>query len=120
MKASNVSVIEIHAPPSGAICDFCSGRPVVFTYEAQDFETVESVMQSVGAWAACAECAKLVDDRNIEGLLDRVLAAPLFARMVRDAPGEHQSMLREKLKEDYYAFFLSKGAKTPYEENAKL
>jgi hypothetical protein len=58
------------------VCDFCSAQPVTNSYEIADFQIpfVEGVLVpyfSTGGFAACADCAKLVDSNNKKALEDR-------------------------------------------------
>jgi hypothetical protein len=60
------------------VCDFCSAEQVVKDYDCVDYlipvtnpkgQTIE--LGSTGKWAACVQCAKLIDENNREGLLQR-------------------------------------------------
>lgn len=68
-------------------CDFCDSLSVVKRYSCKDFdaesrdvgvlfvkdgEPTNVVLASTDYWAACAECAKYVDDEDIDGLIKRV------------------------------------------------
>lgn len=51
---------------SHELCDFCAKVPVTARYHAADFivehiSTPMVVQQSVGDWAACAICEKIID-----------------------------------------------------------
>lgn len=65
-----------------ATCDFCSTRPVTFSVEAEDFEDAFGNI-SIGGWAACEECGKLIEANEREKLLARLLAlhATLFGEV---------------------------------------
>lgn len=53
-------------------CDFCSDRPVVAAYPCRDFTLPDCPeIGSRGAWAACAECARLIDTDQREALASR-------------------------------------------------
>ena len=66
-------------PAGGAICDFCSSPEVFQVYMAEDFTAVELVapdgnpvyLNSTGGWAACCQCAKLVEDEKWGELRER-------------------------------------------------
>jgi len=60
---------------NGLICDFCSAPDPKKTYAAHDFEMRELHSRSIGDWAACGECAKLIDAGDHEGLLGRAMAS---------------------------------------------
>jgi hypothetical protein len=62
------------------VCDFCTDPKIVFVYETAQRVDVQvetpdgSVVRDYGTrWAACVQCAALVETRNLAGLLDRVL-----------------------------------------------
>jgi len=74
------AVSEGIAPPvAGAICDFCSSQEVFQVYMAEDFTAVELeapnghpvYLNSTGGWAACHQCAKLVEAAKWDKLLER-------------------------------------------------
>jgi len=45
------------------ICDFCSSPSVAWRFPAVTFAAFDLV-RSIGNWAACEECARLVNDNN--------------------------------------------------------
>ncbi|HEU4753404.1 MAG TPA: hypothetical protein VFU47_09885 [Armatimonadota bacterium] len=59
-------------------CDFCSATPAVRAYRTPDF-VLEDVTAPGGriqristeGWAACADCAALIDAGDEEGVIDR-------------------------------------------------
>jgi hypothetical protein len=59
-------------------CDFCSDEKILYVYRSDPIETiaitdVEQFVQRYGTdWSACAYCAALVDDRDLDGLHTRV------------------------------------------------
>jgi hypothetical protein len=55
-------------------CDFCNGEPAVWRIVADDFPMPQpqSGGHSVGDWAACAECGKLIGRDRWIGLASRV------------------------------------------------
>ena len=64
---------------SEGICDFCSSSDLFYGYLASDFTAAEVavpnvctfVLNSLGAWLACRECTRLIEQENWEGLLER-------------------------------------------------
>jgi hypothetical protein len=64
---------------SEGICDFCSSSDLFCGYLASDFTAAEVavpnvctfVLNSLGAWLACRECTRLIEQENWEGLLER-------------------------------------------------
>ncbi len=64
--------------PEQPICDFCSEPQVRWSYPARDFVDVGLVTptgilvsESVGAWAACEECHRLIEAGDRDALLRR-------------------------------------------------
>ncbi len=53
-------------------CDFCAGPNPLVRYLVQDIKTVEieAELTSVGEWLACASCAALIVQSDIEGLIE--------------------------------------------------
>jgi hypothetical protein len=73
----------VRTPPSGLICDFCSGPQIYAVYGANDFvfsryqddQGRNWVTKSQGSWTACAECAELIETERWEQLVDRSVIA---------------------------------------------
>jgi hypothetical protein len=62
-------------------CDFCSALAPTWAYPAKDFIAylaVPLVGESVGAWAACEECHRLIEAGDREGLAVRSLDELVF------------------------------------------
>ncbi len=62
------------------ICDFCAEPNVLWQYPAQSFVAyvVDGVVgQSVGDWAACGVCHRLIEAGDRTGLLERSLGTLL-------------------------------------------
>jgi hypothetical protein len=55
------------------LCDFCSGQPVVVAYPCRDFTISDVPVGSTGAWAACADCAQLIDADQRDALAWRAV-----------------------------------------------
>jgi hypothetical protein len=65
-----------------SICDFCSDPDVAWRYPAKSFIAYavgDIVGQSVGDWAACDTCHRLIETGDCNGLLERTLRT-LFTR----------------------------------------
>lgn len=66
-------------PPSEDICDFCSSPEAFYAYSAADFEAAEVrvpevgtfILNSLGAWLACRDCACFIEAERWEDLLER-------------------------------------------------
>ena len=61
---------------SRAICDFCSYPSVVWRYPARSFVAyvVANIGgESVGDWAACEQCHRLIEVGDRAGLMERSL-----------------------------------------------
>jgi hypothetical protein len=62
------------------ICDFCNSEEVVARYHANDFVVEGPLSQhitqeSIGDWAACPVCSKLVDAGDWNELLKHAVAS---------------------------------------------
>jgi len=54
------------------ICDFCSSKDVLWSYECPDFETPlpnEEPWVSTGGWAACQTCHDFIEADDWSGLI---------------------------------------------------
>lgn len=63
------------------ICDFCSARDAPWVMQAETYVTFSSatlVAQSVGDWAACETCKRLIDANDREGLAKRASESFLY------------------------------------------
>ena len=62
------------------ICDFCSSPDVLWSYPAANFQVEGTrVLASEGGWAACHDCAALIEADDRGGLARRALSAtPAF------------------------------------------
>lgn len=76
------------------ICDFCSSPDVVWSYPAADFVLSDTGQASEGAWAACHECAELVQAGDREGLLKRSLSG--FPEFMREPVRSHVRELHRR------------------------
>ncbi len=63
------------------VCDFCTDPQILFVYATTQRVLVQvetpggSLVRDYGTrWAACVECAALVEARNLAGLLERILS----------------------------------------------
>lgn len=96
------------------ICDFCSSPSVAWRYPAHSFVAymiAGIVGESVGDWAACRVCHRLIAAGDRCGLLDRSL------RTLLDSHPEMQACeaeLREHLATFHRTFFAHQtGAAVP-------
>jgi hypothetical protein len=63
------------------ICDFCCSPEVLWSYPAANFHVEGAPLASEGGWAACHDCAVLIEADDREGLAQRALSsAPKFMR----------------------------------------
>lgn len=82
-----MNIKQIRIPtPAVPICDFCSSPAVIWRYPAMDSNPAAALiiqnkdekelvlLNSEGDWAACEECAVLIEAEDKEGLLERTLA----------------------------------------------
>ena len=80
-----------------SICDFCSEPNVVWRYPAQSFiayAVAGVVGQSVGDWAACGICHRIIESGDRSGLMERSLRT-LFEKCPEMRPAEAE--LREEI-----------------------
>ena len=86
------------------VCDFCSHRQVVCRYPARDFEVFairmgHIITDSIGDWAACAECRRLIEAGDSEALLNRSV------RMFVERFGSAWPELVDELRRAHQGFF---------------
>ena len=70
-------VFTISPFPGREMCDFCTAEPTHRLYACRNFVWLNRSMfahESIGAWAACEECARLVDGGRWSELTERALA----------------------------------------------
>lgn len=89
-------------------CDFCSAPEPLWAYPARDFVAylaLPLVGESVGAWAACEECHRLIEAGDREGLAVRSLDELIFQcpEAAIAAPA-----LREELRRLHEMFFANR------------
>jgi len=70
----------MESPPqtSPAVCDFCSAVPVVKSFDAAllGVQFTESVLHVFDSrWAACAVCARLIEEDQWDELTDHAIEA---------------------------------------------
>lgn len=71
--------VTLSVPPDGTpVCDFCSDPRIVTDYDCSDYvipvtgpDGKTMKLGSKGKWAACAQCAAIVDRGDQEALLQR-------------------------------------------------
>lgn len=95
-------------PSTGdSICDFCSSQEVFQVYMAEDFTAVELAapdgnavyLNSTGGWAACHECAKLVESAQWDELFERCFdtfkaSLPAFVHLSAEEEQDLKGILR--------------------------
>jgi hypothetical protein len=70
-------ILTISQFPGREMCDFCTAEPTRRFYACRDFVWLnhsKCAHPFIGAWAACAECARLVDGGRWSELTERALA----------------------------------------------
>ena len=90
---------------SSSICDFCSDPNVTWQYPAQSFiayAVAGIVGESVGDWAACTTCHRLIEAGDHSGLLEQSLRR-LLEKNPEMRPAEAE--LRERLARFHRMFF---------------
>lgn len=84
-------------------CDFCSEEHAAKVYPCETFiwEREMITHQSLGGWAACAECSRLIDANEWDALVER----SIYQLVEQDSvPIEHVQMLRENFHQIYALF----------------
>lgn len=96
--------ITIEPSPDRECCDFCTAEPTHRLYACRNFAWLNHTMfahESIGAWAACAECARLVDGGKWSELTERALAQ--FKR-IHGYSAHEESYFRERFREIHQLF----------------
>jgi hypothetical protein len=59
------------------VCDFCNGDGVTWSYPAKDFRLIFNGVNigTHGAWAACDDCHRAIEERGVEGSIDRTVCS---------------------------------------------
>lgn len=60
------------------VCDFCNSPHIKWEYPAisaqvHDYGNIKTA--SIGGWAACEDCAELIESKDKEGLLNNTIAS---------------------------------------------
>ena len=92
--------------PGQDCCDFCAAQPVVKIYACWNFTipgTKDAVFahESIGGWAACADCSRFVDKRKWTKLTGR--AVRRFLKL-HNLPSYEAADLREQFREIHKLF----------------
>lgn len=82
------------------ICDFCSETTPMWRYSVRDFNVefapANMVSVSVGDWAACDQCHKLIEADNYRELCERALRRQL--KIMQKQTGTQSSVVTFKLR----------------------
>ncbi len=84
-------------------CDFCSDSKVVARYAARDFAVGvhgDITVESIGDWAACAVCEKLLDALDWNAVVERSTQ-----KFFEHHPNLERLIDRETLKEDLFDIY---------------
>jgi hypothetical protein len=96
-----------------SICDFCSEPNVAWRYPAESFvayAVANVVGESVGDWAACSICRRLIEDADRSGLLERTLRT-LLEKNPDMLPAEAE--LRDQIGVFHRMFFAHRTGAPP-------
>jgi hypothetical protein len=97
-------IIAIEPLAGRECCDFCTAEPVHRLYACRNFTWLKHAMfahESIGAWAACEECALLVDGGKWAELTKRALA---HFKMIHGYTANEESYFREQFRELHHLF----------------
>ncbi len=95
MKIKQKPVIHQETPPI-LKCDFCSEQKVICSFSAPDMtvgeydsakDELDPAWTSVGRWAACEVCARLLEQNKLDELAERALeTCPDNEAFIREYP----------------------------------
>jgi hypothetical protein len=97
-------IVIFDPPPRREVCDFCAAESTHRLYACRNFMWLNYTMfaqESVGAWTACEECARLVDEGKWSELTERALAA--FKR-IHGYTADEEPYFREQFWELHQLF----------------
>jgi hypothetical protein len=97
-------IIAIEPLAGRECCDFCTAEPVHRLYSCRNFTWLKHAMfahESIGACAACEECARLVDGGKWSELTERALAQ--FKR-IHGYSAREEPFFRERFGEIHQLF----------------
>jgi hypothetical protein len=104
-RAEAYAILNEH--PELYRCDFCSRPGVAVSYDAVDFDTGNKERDgashvSRGGWAACQECADLIEADDREALADRSMES--YGELRSNTP-EHRARVRQALRDVHDEFY---------------
>jgi hypothetical protein len=97
-------IIAIEPLAGRECCDFCTAEPVHRLYACRNFMWLKHAMfahESIGAWAACEECALLVDGGKWAELTERALAQ---FKSIHGYSACEEPFFRERFREIHQLF----------------
>lgn len=97
-------IIAIEPFPGRECCDFCTAEPTHRLYACRNFVWLNHTIfahESVGAWAACEECARLVDGGKWAELTERALAQ---FKIIHGYSAQEERYFRERFREIHQLF----------------
>jgi hypothetical protein len=97
-------IVIFDPPPGREVCDFCTAEPTHRLYVCRNFMWLKHAMfahESIGAWCACKECARLVDGCKWSELTERALAQ--FKR-IHGYSADEEAYFREQFREIHELF----------------
>jgi hypothetical protein len=97
-------IIAIEPFPGRECCDFCTAEPVHRLYACRNFVWLNHSIfahESIGAWAACETCARLVDARKWSELTERALAQ---LKWIHGYSASEEPFFRERFREIHRLF----------------
>jgi hypothetical protein len=97
-------IVIFDPPPGREVCDFCTAEPTHRLYACRNFIWLKRAMfahESIGAWAACEECARFVDEGMWSELTERALAQ---FRRIQGYSAYEEPYFRERFREIHQLF----------------
>jgi hypothetical protein len=94
------------------VCDFCGSRNPRWRFETRKMFEILTVLEEEtvtqrdsGTWLACGLCKRLVEQRNLTGLVRRGTANQ--RRFFPDADAEVAAAMQEGIRDAYTGFFAA-------------
>ena len=97
-------IVIFDPPPDREVCDFCTAEPTHRRYACRNFVWLNHTMfahESIGAWAACEQCARLVDEGRWSELTERALAR---LKGIHGYTADEEPYFRERFREIHQLF----------------
>jgi hypothetical protein len=82
-----------------SLCDFCNAPHPAWVYPARNFEIADHGWGSDGGWAACEDCAQLIESEQYKQLVNRRMVPSGLQQAFKDVPGLGGHLSKRELRE---------------------